>query len=362
MYIYGVIDWKLQLLWYPLLQEKTLKVPQTIFKLTGSLDGLFSCDDELIKANPDWLDLFEACKRSPLLTDKLFERASQWTYQLLLLWTCPEKDNIIVSGFTRVLHPFYSPSCSLEYTNLIVHFLDRLYDSTDFHDIINQNASTDYSVFIQRLSAKGTKSYFKVCYIARLLEENNQLSDLQPNQEAYYISNMIGILQGLLQWGDIGKRGQTRSYSELKERITYGSEPLVDLYYPLLVDAEMRSDRALSILTLAHLLEWKPARSELREIVNRLVMQIVEGLVDPESGQQFERMVSQQPKSRYVAFKKRSRQTPELCKEITRRPVLMSDERDLLESRLVAKELSQVLNTNNDTSDKRLYFICRKID
>ncbi|KAI7906299.1 uncharacterized protein BX663DRAFT_188542 [Cokeromyces recurvatus] len=153
-------DWKSQLLWYPLLQDKTLNVPKSIFNLTGALDGILNADDKLDGSDDAWCDLFEACKLSPLFTDKLFEHSSQWTYNLVLLWNWPKKTENSISCFTRVLHPTYSSSCLIEYSNLVVYFLDRLYDSTNFHDIIQKNAPTEYSYFIQSLTERGIYLFF----------------------------------------------------------------------------------------------------------------------------------------------------------------------------------------------------------
>ncbi|KAI7906298.1 uncharacterized protein BX663DRAFT_188563 [Cokeromyces recurvatus] len=161
----------------------------------------------------------------------------------------------------------------------------------------------------------------------------------------------------------MSKKGQANSYIELKKTVTQLLDVLEPIcYYPLLVDAEMKSDRALSILTLVHLITlMNKLEPMLADIVRRLVMQVIEGLIDTDSRQQFERMIQQQPKSRYISWKKRVKCTPHLCREMKKRPVLMQEERELLKAIITEEALDQVLELNQtENDDKSLYFICNK--
>lgn len=50
-------------------------------------------------------------------------------YNLLLLWNHPYEDKIVRASLEYVLHPKTSLSVSIEYPNLLLHFLGKLYDS-----------------------------------------------------------------------------------------------------------------------------------------------------------------------------------------------------------------------------------------
>jgi hypothetical protein len=63
----------------------------------------------------------------------------QWTYNLLLLWKHPNEDTLLLNCLQRVLHPETSSSVSIEYKNLLVHFLTKLYDSfPGVHQVIQE--------------------------------------------------------------------------------------------------------------------------------------------------------------------------------------------------------------------------------
>lgn len=100
----------------------------------------------------------------------------------------------------------------------------------------------------------------------------------------------------------------------------------------------MKSDRALTILTLYHLslltVDMNEAQSD---IIQRLVMQIIEGIVDMESRQQYERMLEQQPKKRIANWKKKSKSGNPNCKQMRMRPILNEEETQLLKPVMLAQ-------------------------
>lgn len=80
-------------------------------------------------------------------------------YNLLLLWKHPYEGTIIQASLGHVLHPKTSLSVSIEYPNLLVHFLEKLYDSyTGIHEVIrnyNGYEQQDMIPIIQDLSENG---------------------------------------------------------------------------------------------------------------------------------------------------------------------------------------------------------------
>lgn len=80
------------------------------------------------------------------------------------------------------------------------------------------------------------------------------------------------------------------------------------VYYPLLDTEELRSSRALSVITFYHLcslFQDKALGSLQQQAIERLMLQITEGLIDMPSRQNFQRMLQQQPKSRVTNWKKK---------------------------------------------------------
>ncbi|KAI9335885.1 hypothetical protein BD770DRAFT_246604 [Pilaira anomala] len=201
-------DWKTQLLWYNTTQyilKRPLKVPVAFFRITGGLNEMFVEDpnDTMVQVPEQirgWIEVFTACKLSTKITDNLFEQADRWMYNLLLLWNHPYEDTIVRASLEYVLHPKTSLSVSIEYPNLLLHFLDKLYDS--FIDV--DQAIRDYEGYesqemipiIQNLSRFGTRQYFIVLYIIFLLKDNiNKSQENEDKQDNYYVSNLIKLLQ-----------------------------------------------------------------------------------------------------------------------------------------------------------------------
>lgn len=77
----------------------------------------------------------------------------------MLLWNHPYEDTIIKSSLFYALHPSTSLSVSLEYPNLILNFLGKLYDSyAGVHEVIrefNGYEQQDMIPIIQDLSDYG---------------------------------------------------------------------------------------------------------------------------------------------------------------------------------------------------------------
>lgn len=78
---------------------------------------------------------------------------------MLLLWNHPYEDTIIKSSLNYALHPATSLSVSVEYPNLIIHFLERLYESyVGVHRVIkefNGYEQQEMIPIIQNLSENG---------------------------------------------------------------------------------------------------------------------------------------------------------------------------------------------------------------
>ncbi|CEP10917.1 hypothetical protein [Parasitella parasitica] len=371
-------DWKSQLLWYPLARTALLRVPNALVRITGTLNGLFGIVKDIAIHEDDnkivgWYHLFMACKLSTELTDILFQNQAQWEYNLLLLWKHPMKNELLTNGLQHALHPKFSNSVSIEYPNLLKHFLYKLYDSFDFYTVLqDEHYYTDKSIIpiISQLSKnQGTRLYFSVLCITQLLA--TQPND--PNSgDLYYIACLVKMIQDMTQWSSISKDGQSASYNKLKEKLNQGTADERNdycYYYPYLNTEKLKSDRALSILTLYHLcLSAIGMNQSQSDVIERLIMQIIEGLVDMESRQQFERMLRQQPSKRVSNWKKKSKSGINKCKHMRLRPILVDEEVQILKP-VIAKQpynshrLLQVLglsmpqNENQLNNGKILYFL-----
>lgn len=141
------------------------------------------------------------------------------------------------------------------------------------------------------------------------------------------------------------------------------------IYYPLLNTEELISDRALSILTLFHLcslsVQFKDKNEIQRDAITRLILQVAEGLIDTDSRLDFQRMLQQQPKSRIINWKKKSKTHG--GKIMKMRPVITLDEEVLLrpsincmhnaDEILQALGMAQSQNNSNNNDSQALYFI-----
>jgi hypothetical protein len=160
----------------------------------------------------------------------------------------------------------------------------------------------------------------------------------------------------------------TNASSSTETAALVNKEPEI-IYYPLLNTEQSISDRALSILTLFHLcslsLKFKNRDETQRDAITRLILQVTEGLIDTDSRQHFQRMLQQQPKSRIVNWKKKSKTNGGRMMKM--RPVITLEEEGLLKPAITcmhnADEVLQALgliqsNSNkNNNSNQALYFI-----
>lgn len=88
----------------------------------------------------------------------------KWMYNLLLLWNHPYEDTIVRASLEHVLHPKTSLSVSIEYPDLLLHFLGKLYDSyTDVHKVIREYGGYEKEEMIpiiQDISEAGMYFFF----------------------------------------------------------------------------------------------------------------------------------------------------------------------------------------------------------
>ncbi|KAI9259156.1 hypothetical protein EDC94DRAFT_612496 [Helicostylum pulchrum] len=389
-------DWKTQLLWYNVTHriiKRPLQVPMAFFRITGGLNDLFikECNDDSVQTSEKlegWFQVFTACKLSTNLTDELFEHMDKWMYNLLLLWNHPYEDTIVRASLEHVLHPKTSLSVSIEYPDLLLHFLGKLYDSfIDVHTVIREYGGyekEEMNPIIQDISEVGTKQYFIILYIILLLKDNiNRSTEMSDKQDNYYVSGLVKLLQNFTNWANISQADT--SYNELKSKTkadtisdlveNQNSLSAVDMepkvvYYPLLDTQDLKSNRALSVITFYHLcsiIQDKTLDEVQQQAIERLMIQITEGLIDMPSRQHFQRMLQQQPKNRIVHWKKRKSDYKFV---MLMRPALMPSEEKLLGSvvldsvpsyKRMAEALGlNVLNKEEETSFKKpqyLYFL-----
>jgi hypothetical protein len=201
-------------------------------------------------------------------------------------------------------------------------------------------------------------------------------------------------MQGLTNWGSLSKVHYFESqpaYTKMKSILipvntsalafdrnplalddnvnsgTDQSDNIINAYYPLF-DEHSLSCRALSLLTLCLLCQvcGQFESMEAREIIRRLILQVVEGFIDNESRLYFDRLISQQPKNRIAKWKK-----AEHAKiAMSPRPILSESEENLLISYLeslydsekngILQALQLTLSTEShkeeNSGSKLLYF------
>ncbi|KAI8991713.1 hypothetical protein BDF20DRAFT_57170 [Mycotypha africana] len=211
------IDWRLQALWYPLMRsliDKPLPVTREFIDITGGLNGLFTLANEEDGENSSvsnkgsydnallagWCDVFHTCGLSTGLTDDLFKNtqySTQWSYNLVSLWTHPSECQIISECFRRVLYPAHSLAVPAEYKNLLQYFLGRLYDSCEFSTIMNNHDDHTIIPFVQKLRNEDTKAYFIVLHVIQLLsvQLKSSTNDAADKHGKYYVANLVKMLQ-----------------------------------------------------------------------------------------------------------------------------------------------------------------------
>ncbi|GAN07005.1 hypothetical protein MAM1_0144c06495 [Mucor ambiguus] len=343
--------WETQLLWYPIIRHRSLRIPAPFFRITGALNGIFeigNAEYNVQESTEGWQCLFKACKLSTELTDNLFQHQIQWEYNLLLLWKHPVESEILRNGLEHALHPRSSLSVSSEYPKLLNYFLHKLFNSFDFYPVLQDERYYTNKAMMPIISQLSRHQ-------VQLLKPKETVTEAKDNkQDVYYLSCLIKVIQDITHWGSISKDGQASSYNKLKERLNQEAKTdntNMECYsYPLLNTEKLRSDRALAILTLYHLSSVDVDEAQL-EVIQRLLVQIVEGLVDMESRQQFERMIQQQPKKRIANYKKKSKVNDSRCKKMRLRPIISSEEAALLQPALLTQQahfgLSRALVVNN---------------
>ncbi|CAO3614993.1 unnamed protein product [Mucor hiemalis] len=387
-------DWKAQLIWYNVTQsisKHSLNVPSPFFQITGALGDLFVEDKSILPttqdANEGWYDIITACRLSPHLSDELFEHKDQWTYNLLLLWNHPYEDKLLLKCLEHTLHPKTSLSVPIEYDNLLVHFLNNLYLSFPGarQAILDSKAYENAQILpiVRDLSHVGTRNYFIILYITLLIRKQIEAFTEEDKYVNYFVSHLVKLLQSLTNWRSISQ--PTKSYNELKSigaklipsssvelpGDTFGAQSKLEaesevesFQYPLLITAELISNRALSILTLFHmcsiLIEVKD--DQQRQSIDRFVMMIMEGLIDTPSQQLFQRMLQQQPKSRVKLWKQKKSNTKFLMKM---RPIISEEEKSLLKpvieklpnSSQISQALGLTMLHEEQSKKSYLYFL-----
>lgn len=149
-------------------------------------------------------------------------------------------------------------------------------------------------------------------------------------------------------------------------KTTTPTEPDI-VYYPLLDTPELISRRALSILSFYHLcslFKEHEIDDTQKQALERLIILIMEGFIDMSSRQDFQRMLSQQPKNRITIWKKKRNATRFV---MAMRPAVTLSEEKLLRPVIVetvpnykrilkALGLSPAENENTPTTPNYLYF------
>lgn len=130
---------------------------------------------------------------------------------------------------------------------------------------------------------------------------------------------------------------QDQMLPESQSTIADGAAETKIIYYPLLNTAELISSRALSVLTVYHLCtlfhdSYARQDEAQRQATERLILQIMDGLIDMTSRQHFQRILQQQPKSRITNWKKKESDNKFM---MVMRPILTPVEKSLLKPAIV---------------------------
>lgn len=135
------------------------------------------------------------------------------------------EDTIVTHHLYQSLFPSLSLSVSVEYEQLLVDFLDHLYDSFDAHHVVVDFAYTDdaLSPFAKMLTKRGrklpvwdiihflqssidAKIFYKVLYCTNLLGKKCP-SDASKTSQAYFVNCIVRILQvgyrAIHQWFEL---------------------------------------------------------------------------------------------------------------------------------------------------------------
>lgn len=172
-------------------------------------------------------------------------------------------------------------------------------------------------------------------YIKLKLKMTNNNTSTDINKEAYDDIKQE-TYDDLKQVTDdnITQEAERSVKREDEKETSINAEPKV-VYYPLLDTAELTSQRALSVITFYHLCslfkKYKIDENQ-KEALERLLLLIMEGLIDMPSRQNFQRMLKQQPKSRITNWKKKKSDSKFI---LSMRPAVTSIEDKLLKPVIV---------------------------
>lgn len=136
-----------------------------------------------------------------------------WKSYLKDLCQHPMKNTIVTHQLYQSLFPSLSLSVSSEYEQLLVNFLDHLYDSFDAHHmIVNFEYANDALIPFVKILTKGGKNayhldihyllqntidakiFYKVLYCTNLLEQECP-PDTSRAYQAYFVNCIVKILQ-----------------------------------------------------------------------------------------------------------------------------------------------------------------------
>ncbi|CDH55901.1 predicted protein [Lichtheimia corymbifera JMRC:FSU:9682] len=368
-------DWRTCMLWSDFqftLQMRhdptkaKLSIPRSLEPMVDTLDGTCRLYGTRSHAHQTcWDVLFDACKLSPVFTEKLFSTKHVWKHHLETLCQHPMEDTIVTHHLYQSLFPSLSLSVSVEYEQLLVDFLDHLYDSFDAHHVVVDFAYTDdaLSPFAKMLTKRDAKIFYKVLYCTSLLGKKCP-SDASKASQAYFVNCIVRILQGIHNWADpFPHYAQNPSLNSVRDDMymdPYASknvagiydgedQPLegydmenpqafaqqvvvIDVFYPLYND-EMASRKALSLLTLCLVCEsilhvGDDDDNELSESIRVFMLQIIEGLRDARQRRLFRELAATQLRSRLVKWRKASGQK----RRAILRPLLSDQEEKLMVS------------------------------
>ncbi|KAI7883863.1 hypothetical protein K492DRAFT_235089 [Lichtheimia hyalospora FSU 10163] len=293
--------------------------------------------------------------------EKLFSAKHVWKCHLKTLFQHPMEDTIVTHHLYQSLYPGLSLSVSAEYEQLLVNFLDHLYDSFDAHHMIIDFAYSNDALnpFAKMLTKRDAKILYKVLYCTKLLGQKDP-PEASRVYQTYFVTCIVRILQGMHNWADpFPQYAQNPSLNSVRDDMytdpfvsknvagVYDGEDksiegydidnpqastqqivVIDIFYPLYND-EMASRKALSLLTMCLVCEsilHMGDDNELSESIRVFMLQIIEGLRDTRQRRMFRELAATQQKSRLVKWRKTSGQK----RRAILRPLLSDQEERLM--------------------------------
>ncbi|KAI7863415.1 hypothetical protein BDF14DRAFT_1745471 [Spinellus fusiger] len=360
-----IYDWKTQLQWYDVYKEAIhllglsspqIKIPNSVYILTGAMNGLFSMDTfedneySACEVNA-WALLLNAVKLSKTLLDNIFMYKESWKQNIAVLWKHPNVSTLVIECLYRVIHPTVSLTLHKEYERLLVDFIQQLFYSFDSLSLIREYnyPIPEMSHYVVLLTEKDCKLFFSILYAVRLIHyqgsssisENEKNTTNKASNELYYVTGIIKTLQNIADWSVLsssshrlsGKNslslGRIREilddntilkmnkveYSDLNSYIpselteaqetTFQEDIVSNIYYPFW-DADKRSARSLSLMTLLALCHASQSieNPESHEVIRIFLLQIVDVLRENEFKQEFYRVAEGQVRNRIEKWRK----------------------------------------------------------